>query len=69
MDARLEGHRLHLIEAGLTGALAPESKAKPDIEQLTYLFGAGRSETEKWLARHRGSIGRTETVDLLRGFL
>jgi NTE family protein len=69
-DARLALHRFHLIEAGrFTGALAPESKAKPDIELLTYLFGAGRSETEKWLARHRSSIGRTETVDLGARFL
>jgi NTE family protein len=69
-DARLARHRFHLIEAGrFTGGLAPESKAKPDIDLLTYLFGAGRSETEKWLARHRDSIGRTETVDLAARFL
>src|SRR5262249_20247695 len=48
-NGRLACHRFHLIEAGrFTGALAPESKAKPDMELLTYLFGAGRSETEKW---------------------
>jgi NTE family protein len=69
-DARLAHHRFHLIEAGrFTGALAPESKAKPDLELLTYLFGAGRGETEKWLARNRGSIGRRATVDLGRHFL
>ncbi len=69
-DARLASHRFHLIEAGrFTGALAPESKAKPDIELLTYLFDAGRSETEKWLARHRNSIGRKATVDLAAHFL
>jgi NTE family protein len=69
-DARLARHRYHLIEAGrFTGALAPESKAKPDIELITYLFGAGRSETEKWLARNRDSIGRRETVDLAVRFL
>ena len=61
-DARLARHRFHLIEAGrFTGALAPESKGKPDIELLTYLHGAARSETEKWLARHRRSIGRQST--------
>jgi len=69
-DARLARHRFHLIEAGrFTGALAPESRAKPDIELLTYLFEAGRSETEKWLARHRVSIGRNATVDLAARFL
>ena len=69
-DARLARHRFHLIEAGrFTAALAPESKAKPEIELLTYLHGAGRGETEKWLARHRRSIGRRSTVDLGRHFL
>jgi NTE family protein len=69
-DARLARHRFHLIEAGrFTSSLAPESKGKPDIELLTYLFDAGRSETEKWLARHRGSIGRKATVDLGAQFL
>ena len=69
-DAQLARHRFHLIEAGrFTAALAPESKGKPDIEMLTYLHGAARSETEKWLARHRSSIGAKETVDLARHFL
>ncbi len=53
-DARLARHRFHLIDAGrFTSSLTPESKGKPDIELLTYLHDAGRSETEKWLARHR----------------
>lgn len=69
-DARLARHRFHLIEAGrFTGALAPESKAKPELELLTYLQAAGRSETEKWLARNRRSIGWKATVDLGRHFL
>jgi NTE family protein len=69
-DARLARHRFHLIEAGrFTSSLPPESRGKPDIELLTYLHGAGRSETEKWLARHRGSIGSKATVDLVRHFL
>jgi NTE family protein len=69
-DARLARHRFHLIEAGrFTGALSLDSKAKPDIELLTYLHDAGRSETEKWLARNRGSIGQNATVDLGAHFL
>jgi NTE family protein len=69
-DARLARHRFHLIDAGrFTGALAPESKGKPDIELLTYLHGAGRSETEKWLARNLASIGRRATVDFTKDFL
>jgi NTE family protein len=69
-DARLARHRFHLIEAGrFTGALAPESKANPDLELLNFLHGAARRETEKWLARNRPSIGRRSTVDLGRHFL
>jgi NTE family protein len=69
-DARIARHRFHLIEAGrFTSALAPESKAKPELELLTYLHGAGRSETEKWLARARADLGRRSTVDLGRHFL
>jgi NTE family protein len=68
-DARLARHRFHLIDAGrFTGALAPESKAKPDMELLAYLHGAGRTETEKWLARNGASIGRRATVDFARDF-
>jgi NTE family protein len=69
-DARLARHRFHLIDAGrFTASLAPESKGKPDIELLTYLHAAGRSETEKWMQRHRRSVGRRSTVDLSRHFL
>lgn len=69
-DARLARHRFHLIDAGrFTSALAPESKGKPELELLLYLHGAGRSETEKWLARSRTDIGRRSTVDLARDLL
>jgi NTE family protein len=69
-DTRLARHRFHLIDAGrFTSALAPDSKGKPDMELLTYLHGAGRSETEKWLARNRRNIGRRASVDLRKHFL
>jgi NTE family protein len=69
-DARLARHRFHLIDAGrFTSALAPESKGKPELELLLYLHGAGRSETEKWLARSRSSIGRRGTVDFAKDLL
>jgi NTE family protein len=69
-DARLARHRFHLIEAGrFTSSLPLESRGRPDIELLTYLHDAGRSETEKWLARHRRSIGWKATVDLGKHFL
>jgi NTE family protein len=69
-DRRLARHRFHLIEAGrVTSALSPESKAKPDLDLLLHLCAAGRSETEKWLARHARAIGRASSVDLARHFL
>jgi len=69
-DKRLARHRFHLIGAGrFTSSLAPETKAKPEMEMLTYLFNAGRSETEKWLARSKASVGKRDTVDLARTFL
>src|SRR5262245_51034874 len=69
-DTRLARHRFHLIDAGrFTSTLAPDSKGKPDIELLTYLHSAGRSETEKWMARSRRSVGRRASVDLRKYFL
>jgi len=69
-DRRLARHRFHLIEAGrVTSALSPESKVKPDLELLLHLCAAGRSEAEKWLARHAHAIGRTSSVDLAAHFL
>jgi NTE family protein len=69
-DARLARHRFHLIEAGqVTGALAPESKGKPELELLTYLHAAGRREAEQWLSSYRSSVGWRSTVDLAKHFL
>lgn len=69
-DARLARHLFHLIDAGrFTSALAPESKGKPDLEMLLYLHASGRNETDKWLARAKGSIGVRSTIDLARYFL
>jgi NTE family protein len=69
-DRRLARHRFHLIEAGrVTSALSPESKVKPDLDLLLHLCAAGRSETEKWLARHVRAIGRRSSVDLAQHFL
>lgn len=68
--AKLATHRFHLIEAGrYTGALSPDSTMKPDWSLLSYLFSAGRDEADKWLSRHRASIGRRSTVDLKERFL
>lgn len=68
--ARLKRHRFHLIEAGRhTAGLSAESKIKPDKGLLTYLHGAGRLESHKWLERHRSSIGVRATVDLRRRYL
>lgn len=67
---RLATHRFHLIEAGrYTGALSPDSTMKPDWTLLNYLHNAGRDEADKWLGRHRASIGRRSSVDLKERFL
>lgn len=68
--APLTRHRFHLIEAGrYTSTLGAETKVKPDAGLFTYLHGAGRTEAHKWLSRHRGDIGRRETVDLAARYL
>jgi NTE family protein len=68
--ARLVRHRYHVIEAGrYTAGLAPETKARPDWGLFTYLHGAGRTETHKWLARTRSDVGRRETAELQRRYL
>jgi NTE family protein len=67
---RLARHRYHLIEAGrYTGALSDDSKMKADLELITHLFGAGRSEADKWLDLHRGAVGLRETANLKQRFL
>jgi NTE family protein len=67
---RLATHRFHLIEAGRhTAALSPDSTMKPDWRLLNYLYSAGRDEAEKWMSRHRASVGRRSSVDLKARFL
>ncbi|MGE3065597.1 MAG: patatin-like phospholipase family protein [Hyphomicrobiaceae bacterium] len=69
-DTRLARHRFHIIEAGrYTAPLSPESKGKPEQSLLAYLHGSGRSEAEKWLARHRDDIGRRPSIDLVAHIL
>jgi NTE family protein len=69
-DRRLARQRFHLIEAGrYTSVLSPESKGKPELELLAHLHGAGRIEAEKWMERHRRSVGWRSTVDLAKQFL
>jgi NTE family protein len=68
--AKLGAHRFHLIEAGrFTANLAADSKAKPEKALLAYLFASGRSEGQRWLARHRADIGRRPTADLKARYL
>jgi NTE family protein len=63
-------HRFHLIEAGkYTSELSEESKMKPDWGLFSYLHGAGRTQAEIWLSRHRRDLGRRETVNLREHFL
>jgi NTE family protein len=66
----LARHRFHLVEAGRhTSGLPPDTKLKPDWGLFTYLHGAGKIETAKWLDGARASIGRRSTVDLKARFL
>lgn len=67
---RLATHRFHLIEAGrYTSVLSDDSKMKADMELFAHLFGAGRTEADKWLDLNRRAVGRRETVDLKARFL
>ena len=69
-SARLVRHRFHHIDAGRhTSSLSSESKMKPDWGLFTYLHGAGRIETEKWLSLHKRAVGRSSSVDLKKRFL
>jgi NTE family protein len=67
--APLARHRFHVIDGGrVTGSLDPETTVTPDWDVMTYLHGAGRDYTEKWLTSARRSVGRSETVNLARHF-
>jgi NTE family protein len=66
-DRRLARHRFHLIDSGrFTSALAPDSKVRPELALLTYLFDAGSDETAKWIERNRASIGLRDTAEIAR---
>jgi NTE family protein len=68
--APLARHRFHLIEAGrYTATLSDESKLKPDLGLLTYLHGAGRTQTQKWLHANLSKVGRRSSTDLRARFL
>lgn len=67
--APLARHRFHLIDASpVTASMSPETTIKPDWGVITYLHGAGRTAADEWLKSHRGAIGKSETVDLVRHF-
>ena len=64
-DARIAGHRFHLIEAGrFTGSLPVESRGKPELELLSYLQGAGNAEAGKWLDRCWRDVGVRDTAEI-----
>lgn len=63
-------HRFHLIDAGpYTAELSDDSKMKPEVELLTHLRTAGRSETQVWINTHGQSVGKTATADLAQQIL
>ncbi len=68
--ASIKRHRFHVIEAGpYTAGLSADSKLRPDKKLLAYLYEAGRAEAQRWLDRHRASIGHQATVDLRARYL
>lgn len=65
LAGKLRRHRFHLVDAGrYTATLKHETKMKPDWGLFTYLHGAGRTETHKWLDQNRRNVGRMETARL-----
>jgi NTE family protein len=62
--------RIHSIRAdALMARYGVASKVDPQWGFLCELRDAGRSETQAWLARHFGQIGRESTVDIEAQFL
>ncbi len=69
-NGALARHRFHVIEAGrYTAQLPADSKMKPELQMLTFLHGAGRTEAQKWLERNRRHVGSRSSVDLGEHFL
>ena len=68
--ARIARHRFHVVEAGrYTSGLAADSKMTPERGLFAYLFDAGRTEMARWLERHRGDIGKRQSVNLRQRYL
>ncbi len=62
--------RLHMVadEAGLA-PLHASSKLNTDRSFLEALHALGHAAADRWLAEHRGSVGRRSTLDLRSTFL
>jgi NTE family protein len=61
--------RFHLIEADvLIKQFGSMSKMVPDWHFLSKLHDIGYSETQKWLAKNGGKIGKESTVDIVERF-
>jgi NTE family protein len=62
--------RLHMIadEDGLA-QLHPSSKLNTDAGFLQHLRSLGQAAADRWLAAHRGDIGRRATLDPALTFL
>ncbi len=64
-DVRAASHRFHLIDAGrFTGSLSVDSRGKPDVELVSYLENAGRTEAGKWLDRCWADVGVRDTAEI-----
>jgi NTE family protein len=67
---RYRALRLHMVadEEGLA-PLSPSSKLNTDRAFLEALHALGHAAADRWLAEHRGAIGRRGTLDLQGTFL
>ena len=62
---RYKDHRFHHIDGGRHMAiLSPDSKIRPDANNLKSLFRTGYDEAERWLEDHSSAVGQHSSVDL-----
>lgn len=62
--------RMHMVSADeVLKDLDASSKMNPRWDFFWYMRNHGRDQMDKWLAKHKSSIGHTGTVDIQRTFL
>jgi len=62
---KYKAHRFHHIDGGkFTGKLSPDSKVRPDANNLKALFDGGRLQAEEWISAHLNDVGKRSSVKL-----